>query len=284
MTDPFHIEGPAVISFSGGRTSGYMLWRILQAHGGELPDDVRVLFANTGKEMPETLDFVQECSERWKVPITWVEFRGRGQPPAVVDYASASRAGEPYELIITEKNYLPNPVARFCTVELKIFPMEKQARAFGFMEWDVAIGIRADEPRRWAKVRANPSGGRSGYERIVPLVDAGISAADVGLFWEEAPFDLRLPNHGGRTHHGNCDLCFLKGANQVLSLIRERPDRATWWIAQESRIRSAGQIKGDAASFRSDRPTYAVMHRMAVEQPELFPFADESVDDCACTD
>lgn len=29
--DPFLIEGPAVISFSGGRTSGYMLRRILDA-------------------------------------------------------------------------------------------------------------------------------------------------------------------------------------------------------------------------------------------------------------
>lgn len=29
--DPFLIEGPAVISFSGGRTSGYMLRRVLDA-------------------------------------------------------------------------------------------------------------------------------------------------------------------------------------------------------------------------------------------------------------
>jgi len=47
----FLITGPAVISFSGGRTSAYMLWRILQAHGGILPDDVVVCFANTGREM-----------------------------------------------------------------------------------------------------------------------------------------------------------------------------------------------------------------------------------------
>ena len=52
--NPYKINGPALISFSGGRTSGFMLWNILQAHNGKLPDDVYVTFANTGKEAPET--------------------------------------------------------------------------------------------------------------------------------------------------------------------------------------------------------------------------------------
>jgi hypothetical protein len=72
--DSFHIDGPAYVSFSGGRTSGYMLWRILRAWDGKLPQDVHVLFANTGDEMQATLDFVHACSERWDVPITWVEY------------------------------------------------------------------------------------------------------------------------------------------------------------------------------------------------------------------
>lgn len=47
--DPYRIPGPAVISFSVGCTSGYMLRRILDAHGGVLPDDVAVVLANTSK-------------------------------------------------------------------------------------------------------------------------------------------------------------------------------------------------------------------------------------------
>lgn len=49
MSDPFKVDGLTAISFSGGRTSAYMLWRVLQAHGGALPDGVEVCFANTNK-------------------------------------------------------------------------------------------------------------------------------------------------------------------------------------------------------------------------------------------
>lgn len=62
--DHFKIDGPAVISFSGGRTSGLMLRRCLDAG---LQPDVHVLFANTGKERPETLDFVRDCGLNWGV-------------------------------------------------------------------------------------------------------------------------------------------------------------------------------------------------------------------------
>ena len=47
-------DGNIQISFSGGRTSAYMLHQILEANGN-LPDRVQVMFANTGREMPETL-------------------------------------------------------------------------------------------------------------------------------------------------------------------------------------------------------------------------------------
>lgn len=98
MHDPYLIDGPALISFSGGRTSAYLLKHILDANGGTLPADVVPCFANTGREMPETLDFVRDCSERWNVPVVWLEFDpawGKQRRFRVVDHAAASRAGEP---------------------------------------------------------------------------------------------------------------------------------------------------------------------------------------------
>lgn len=225
--DPFKIDGPTCISFSGGRTSAYMLWRVLQSNGG-LPSDAVVCFANTGKEDEATLRFVRDCGERWGVPIVWVEYRNDEAGFAVVDYEAASRNGEPFEAIIRKRNYLPNPVTRFCTSELKIRTMHKYQRQrwkdMGLdgdgIEWDQFIGIRADEQRRVSKIRARGHSTESVKETMrMPLADAGITVQDVNAFWMQQPFTLELPTFNGRTLAGNCDLCFLKPTQQVMSLI-----------------------------------------------------------------
>jgi len=38
--NPYLIEAPALISFSGGRTSACMLKQIIDAYGGQLPADI----------------------------------------------------------------------------------------------------------------------------------------------------------------------------------------------------------------------------------------------------
>lgn len=281
MRDPFKITGPAVISFSGGRTSGYMLWRIIQAHGGKLPDDVRVVFCNTGKERHETLDFVERCSCEWGVPIVWLEYRTEAEHNViVVDYATASRCGEPFAELIERKQFLPNAVMRFCTQWLKIKANNRFVRhRLGWAEYENAIGLRADEPRRVAKAR-NPNKETSPGETVLlPRAEAGLSEADVFAFWKAQPFDLQLERH-----EGNCDLCFLKGAGKLERILRDRPDLADWWIGMESR--SLG-LAERAARFRKDRPGYAAL--LARSQRESLPMMDDDEPDllgvaCHCTD
>ena len=254
---------------------------LVKAGGGQLTCQAVVCFANTGKEDEATLKFVQDCSERWSVPITWLEYQPEAPGFKVVNYETASREGGPFEEIISKRNYLPNPVARFCTVELKIQPEHKYLKSTGWTEWDNMVGIRADEPRRVAKIKANPSGGKSGPERIMPLAQANITKDDVGKFWRGQAFDLGLPNHNGVTYHGNCDLCFLKGASQILSLIAEKPTRAAWWARMETSITNAKIQNG--GRFRSDRPSYASMVKFTKQQRDMFD-ADEEGIACFCGD
>ena len=88
----FKITEPTCISFSGGRTSAYMLWRILQAHQMSLPSDAVVCFANTGKEEEATLEFVRDCEKFWNVPIIWIEYDPEKERNyKIVDFKTASR-------------------------------------------------------------------------------------------------------------------------------------------------------------------------------------------------
>lgn len=280
MPDPFILSGPSCISFSGGRTSAYMLWRILQANQG-LPDDAIVCFANTGKEMEATLRFVHECANRWSVPVHWVEYRNDGQGYSVVDYQTASRNGEPFEAIVQKRRYLPNPVTRLCTSELKIRPMHRLVRRQGWDYWDQCIGIRADEPRRIAKIRARGHSTETTRETMrMPLVEAGVTVAEVGAFWASQPFDLELLTIEGRTLEGNCDLCFLKPTAQRIAIIRHRPQAADWWIRMES-LNLASKPSG--ARFRKDGPTYADMALIARQQCDLFGLTDDGIA-CYCGD
>lgn len=279
--NPYLITEPACISMSGGRTSAFMLYRILEAHDGKLPKDVYVVFANTGKEMPETLDFVEACSNNWHVAIDWVEARVRrgGEDEnkyvyetVVVDYATASRKGEPFEQLINARNYLPNPVARFCTSDLKVRRIHDFVKRKGLPNDHIEyIGIRADEPRRAAKIHNKVSEGR---ECFCPLVEDAITATDVGNFWARQNFDLELANNNGVTDWGNCDLCFLKGRGKRQAIIRERPDLANWWIAQEKKL---------GATFRKDEASYEQMKTIATDQGQLFQFDETSIP-CFCGD
>lgn len=263
-TSPFWIAGPALISFSGGRTSAYMLWRILQAHGGALPDDVHVTFANTGKEREETLRFVHECGTHWGIHILWLEWKARKGDIAdrfeIVGYNSASRNGEPFAKLIGEKKYLPNAVTRFCTIELKIRTMKFYAQSLGWKHWTNVIGLRADEPVRVARARV--SSAKERWANCLPLADAGVTNRDVRAFWDAQPFDLQL-----LPFEGNCDACFLKARPKLFEVERERPGTLDWWIEQERRM--TGLARKGGGQFRKEY-TYSEMQRAVRRSPDLF--------------
>lgn len=258
--DPFSIEGPALISFSGGRTSAYMLWRILQSHGGQLPADVIVAFANTGKEREETLRFVYECGVRWGVPIHWVEWR----PPndfEEVGFNSADRRGVWFSELIRRKQVLPNSQMRYCTSKLKIETMKKFMLSLGYKRWVNPVGLRYDEGARVLKQLARNDTGKERFTALMPLAKARVVKADVLAFWLGANRDPKALTHplpqgfdlGLRDYEGNCDLCFLKGRGKMAAIIRENPGIAEWWSRQEEAAKTkqpSGARFRAAESFR----------------------------------
>jgi 3'-phosphoadenosine 5'-phosphosulfate sulfotransferase (PAPS reductase)/FAD synthetase len=277
MDSKYFLKDPSVISFSGGRTSGFMLAKVLEAHEGVLPEYVKVVFCNTGLEHPKTLDFVQKCSEEWKIDITWLEYIGKKIEPRykVTNYKEAARNGEPFGILIDERQYLPNPIARFCIVELKIRLLDRYMKdVYGdaFKKHNQLIGLRYDEPRRVSNIKKNTRRNPA----LTPMFDARHTLPDVMSFWNKQSFDLGIPQH-----QGNCQGCFLKSRYRLDLVAKETPEALNWWIAQESKIIGSAIAKNH--TFRKDRPSYENVMKQSRMQLPMFPDFDDTVS-CHCTD
>lgn len=251
---------PTLISFSGGRSSAYMAKRLID---NGISNYV-VLFANTGKEAPATLDFVNECDKRWSLNVVWLEYTKEKPWFKVVTYETASRNGEPFEKIF--RNYLPNIAKRFCTAELKVKVMKRYMKSIGVKKWDVAMGIRYDEPLRWGRYLLNAQ--KEPFFYTLPLYEWRIIKSDITAFWKASDFDLQIISDAG-----NCDLCFMKGRAKMLRLIRADPSKADWWIEQEKKMKSTF-IKNTS---------YLELKQMAITQTEIIFEKDEIEFPCHCT-
>jgi 3'-phosphoadenosine 5'-phosphosulfate sulfotransferase (PAPS reductase)/FAD synthetase len=210
-----------IINFSGGRTSAYLTKRLIDEGG-----DYLVTFQNTGKELPQTLNFVNECDKRWNLGIVWLEYR-RPATFEVVTYKTASRNGEPYDQLLEQRpSAIPNMQFRYCTMELKIMTLKRYLKSIGVTDYTSFNGIRYDEPRRWQKVKD------SDIDVELPLVSWKITKADVLNWWKGQEFDLMV-----NEPYGNCDCCFLKGKGKLATIAKEKPELFDWWISKESKGR-----------------------------------------------
>ena len=210
-----------LISFSGGRTSAYMTKLLLDNWGST--HDMVVVYANTGKEREETLEFIKKCDDELGFNTVWIEtimnpINGKGCDFKVVDFYSASRNGEPFEDVI-KKHGIPNAATPHCSREMKKSPIEKYIKSLGWKDYKIALGIRIDEMKR-----AKPK------PRIIyPLVkDFPSTKLKVNQWWNLQKFNLEL-----KGYEGNCDLCWKKSKRKLLTLILENPSFIDWWNLME---------------------------------------------------
>lgn len=237
------MERRLLISFSGGETSAYMMWYILNHMAAEY-DQIVTVFSNTGEENEETLEFVALCGLHFKAPIVWIEavtYPGRRKSNGfrIVDYVAASRNGEPFEAAI-RKYGIPNSKFKDCTRNLKRRPIEAYARSIGWETgtYDIAIGIRADEIDRMSTEAAS--------RRIIyPLIKRHPrTKPQINSWWFRQPF--RLPLKGYR---GNCRWCWKKTRRKLLTIMAEDPGAFAFLERME---RECGLI---GAEFQHDKST-----------------------------
>ncbi len=222
-----------IISFSGGRTSAYMMWWLYNEWGDRNNWEMVTVFANTGKEVEGTLFFVDECSQEWGIPIVWVEAKckdengvpfsekGWSVKHKVVTYETASRNGEPFEEMISVLG-IPSTEAPFCSHQLKRLPIISYVKSIVWNDCFTAIGIRYDEPTR---VNDNWLSLKLMYPFAIenPKIKRQISE-----WWGRQNFDLNID-----PDDGNCDNCWKKDFPRLARRAIKKPKSFDWWQKME---------------------------------------------------
>ncbi len=251
------LDDPAIISTSGGKTSALMAALYAEYGSGERRE---YCFWNTGREHPKTYRYLQRLGDY--LPMRYFEVRmpaEYGAGPSKMGFEEVSwdamdRTGEPFRIFLDtiaqyrhvvkgEAPIGPNPVQRLCTAYMKAKLANHVAESFGWESFIQAVGLRADEPSRVAKISSRDT---SKMRAIAPLSALGITKCHVEMFWDEQEFNLEIP-----PENGNCTACFLKDeADLAMVLSQPDPDGRDWewWkkLDDEFAIRGRGE-----ASYRT---------------------------------
>lgn len=242
-----------IINFSGGKTSAYMT--IKEYKEGDL-----VVFCDTGREHPKTYKFINDFEAHENIPVIRLKYYNEEKP---------------FDALLSRKKYkvIPNRVKRICTDELKIKTNKRYLKSLGILTFENFIGFRSDEPQRVHRRKHN-------FKKVFdkfPLFEQGITKAMVNDFWSKKPYTLEIP-----AILGNCDLCFMKGKNAIISILSVYPELADKWIADEEEAQKGGKFVGH--TYFPD-VTYKTLKQIA--QNNLFKQQDLSeiapAFNCACT-
>ena len=243
-----------IFNFSGGKTSAYMT--ITNYQQGDL-----VIFCDTGREHPKTYKFINDFEAFEGIPVIRLKYND---------------AEDPFAALLEKRKYkaIPNRVKRFCTDELKIKTCKRYLRSIGIRKFENFIGFRADEPLR---VKRREQKFKNVVDKF-PLYEQGVTKEAINAYFLTKPYNLEIPSI-----LGNCTLCFMKGKNAIIAILREYPELADVWIEDENRAKKQNRLGGGHTYFTD----VTIEYLREIAQNNLFKDLDlgeiAPAYNCACT-
>lgn len=181
-----------LLGLSGGKDSS-----ALAIYMRDKVPEMEYFFADTGAELPETLEFIDLLENYLGKPIVRL---------------NATRDFDYY--LKLHNNFLPSARQRWCTVNLKLIPFEE------FVGDDEAISyiaIRADEPSRSGYISKKPN-----IHTCVPFRDDGVTKDDVLYILQSS--GLGLPKYYEWRSRSGCYFCFFQQQGEWGGLKKHHPD------------------------------------------------------------
>lgn len=257
-----------LVSFSGGETSAFMAQWLNRNYEKLGYENIVFVFANTGLEREETLEFSLRCDKHFQLNLQWIEADiiheyKKGTRHYMIDFDTANRSGEPFEQMI-KKYGIPNQANPQCTRELKGAPILSFGKQyFNGEKYHTAIGIRRDEVDR-----INAKAEKLGF--IYPLIDSKmipVSKPMVNFYWRLQPFRLEL-----KGYEGNCKTCWKKSYNKLYQIAKENYNAFDFMKKMEEKygnffppqriekwIKEGKEIPKDITFFRGNRSALQII-------------------------
>jgi len=144
-----------ITNTSGGKSSMAQAIIIKQRYGHKF--NQVCIFANTGMENEETLEFLDKCDREYNLNIIWLEAvvheHGKGNTFRITNFKDAYRIRQykdpihPFHAHV-KKNGIPNATYPQCSDRLKEQVIESYKKANGLRGVRQALGFRIDESNR----------------------------------------------------------------------------------------------------------------------------------------
>ena len=190
-----------ILSLSGGKDSTALAF-FMRENMPEIFENLELVFCDTECELPETYDYLNKIEVFLNKKIHIV------------------KPEKSFEHLITTHGYLPSPVHRWCTVELKARPFEKfvNSKLKNSDTLLLYIGIRADELKRAEYNKYK----KECIKEVYPFVDYGLTHIDIMQILEKK--GIGLPKYYEWSNRSGCYFCPFQTKQNWIKLYENHPD------------------------------------------------------------
>ncbi len=209
MVDTRHICG-----ISGGKDSS-----ALAVYLRDRVPEMEYFFCDTGAELPETYEYMTRLEVTLGKPIERLNER-RGFDHWFEVYRGA----------------LPSPQMRWCTKQMKIYPIEEWVADDAVVSY---VAIRADEANRKGYISTKPN-----IKSVFPFIEDGIDHSGVMRILDDA--GIGLPSYYDWRTRSGCYFCFYQRKAEWVGLADRHPDLFERAVAIEQKVLQDAGVDRDA--------------------------------------